>query len=125
MSTPFLRLLVIRTADVDRLRGFYETLGLCFVQEQHGTGPIHFSTQVGQTTLELYPVTQGGAVDASTRLGFAVPNLDQMLAVLAAQGVQVVTPARETEWGRCAVVRDRDGRAVELSEVSTPGKPGG
>jgi catechol 2,3-dioxygenase-like lactoylglutathione lyase family enzyme len=34
---------VLRCADLERSRAFYEALGLTVVPEQHGAGPAHFS----------------------------------------------------------------------------------
>ena len=65
--------------------------------------------------LELYPLPGGaGTADATTRLGFAVDDLDATLRSLESAGAAVVTSPRQTRWGYCAVVRDPDGRAVEL-----------
>lgn len=48
--------LVIR-GDVNRLKGFFEGLGLRFVAEKHGDGPDHYACnlRVGGPVLELYP----------------------------------------------------------------------
>ena len=35
--------------------------------------------------------------------------------MLADLDVEIVTPAKDSEWGRRAVVRDLDGHAVELT----------
>jgi len=91
---------------------FYTALGIDFVEERHGEGPVHYAARVGATTLELYPLPgDAGTTDGSTRLGFAVPNLETVLRSLEEA---VVSPVMETPWGRRAVVRDPDGRAVEL-----------
>ena len=49
------RTLVLRAKDLEQMRVFLEGMGLKFLQEQHGTGPIHYACQVGQQVLELYP----------------------------------------------------------------------
>jgi predicted enzyme related to lactoylglutathione lyase len=108
-----LNLLVLKTHQLDRLSEFYTALGLSFAEERHGDGPQHLAARVGDLVLELYPLQKGEA-DASTRLGFAVPDLD---AVLARLGEAVVGGPRETEWGRRAVVKDPDGRKVELVQM--------
>lgn len=114
MSDVKLNLIVLKTHHLDRLKEFYSALGLSFVEEQHGDGPLHLSARVSEVVLELYPLPgDAGPADASTRLGFAVPDLD---AVLARLGVAVVSGPQETEWGRRAVVHDPDGRKVELVE---------
>ena len=54
---------------------FYAAIGLRFEQEQHGTGPLHDSAQIGATVFELYILGSKDATDTPTRLGFAVDNL--------------------------------------------------
>lgn len=60
--------------------------------------------------VELYP----GEPDATTRLGFAVPDVGTILEKVKLMGAPVVQEARQTEWGTRAVVRDPDGRKVGL-----------
>ena len=36
-----MNLLVLRCRDIEATRAFYETLGICFTQEKHGTGKNH------------------------------------------------------------------------------------
>jgi predicted enzyme related to lactoylglutathione lyase len=111
-----LTLLVLKTALPDEVRAFYQCLGITFVEERHGTGPTHFAGKAGETVFEVYPLPDGAAVaDGTTRLGFAVPDLDRVLESLRYSGAPLLNPPRETPWGRRAVVRDPDGRSVELS----------
>src|SRR5262249_11404255 len=112
-----LNLLVLKTHDLPRLRNFYAALGLAFVEEQHGKGPVHFTARCGDLVLELYPLPEdAGVPDATIRLGFAVADLEATLQGLRTLGVEVVREPRSTPWGRQAVVRDPDGRGVELTE---------
>jgi predicted enzyme related to lactoylglutathione lyase len=112
-----LNLLVLKTHHLDQLKLFYSALGLSFVEEKHGEGPSHLAAQVGNLVLELYPLSESaGPPDATTRLGFAVPDLDETVRALEAVSAVVVTQPRMTPWGRRAVVRDVDGRPVELTQ---------
>jgi predicted enzyme related to lactoylglutathione lyase len=112
MSAVKLNLLVLKTHHPERVRDFYAALGLRFTEEKHGGGPTHFATRVGDTVLELYPLPAGaGPADTSTRLGFAVADLD---AAVRSLDTAIVSQPRETPWGGRAVARDPDGRAVEL-----------
>jgi catechol 2,3-dioxygenase-like lactoylglutathione lyase family enzyme len=107
-----LNLLVLKTHDLEAARKFYSALGVSFAEERHGGGPLHLAACLGDVVLELYPLSaDGGAADVSTRLGFTIPDLD---AVIRSLGPAVVSGPRDTEWGRRAVVRDPDGRKVEL-----------
>jgi lactoylglutathione lyase len=111
---PLLTLLVLKSHRVDALVPFYTALGVTFAEERHGDGPLHFTCRIGDTTLELYPLpADAGPADATTRLGVIVPNLRATLERLSALGVNVGT-LRETPWGLRALVRDPDGRTIEL-----------
>jgi lactoylglutathione lyase len=115
-----LSLVVLKTRQVDALRRFYGSLGIELAQEQHGKGPVHFAGQVGDVVLEVYPLPDGTPVDATTRLGFVVARLAEVVEALSALSTPVVTEPQTTEWGFRAVVRDPDGRAVELYERPLP-----
>lgn len=115
-------LVVLRVADLEVARAFYTALGLDLRSEQHGSGPAHFSHEAGGFVFELYPRRRPADSTVATRLGFEVPTLDAaLLARLRdAGGVVVSEPARVEPSGRCAVVRDPDGHAIELREPSPP-----
>lgn len=117
MANVSLSLLVLKTRQVERLRQFYHALGIDFNEEQHGKGPVHFAGRVDGLVLEIYPLADDGFVaDPSTRLGFAAENLAAAIDRLKKVGFELVTSPRQTAWGLQAVVRDPDGRAVELTE---------
>jgi predicted enzyme related to lactoylglutathione lyase len=113
-----LSLLVLKTDQIERVRDFYAGLGLQFRKERHGTGPVHFAAEAGGIVLEIYPLPPSVAqADATTRLGFRVGALDPIIAGMVAAGVSMVAGPQRTEWGYRAVVRDPDGRCVELTQV--------
>ncbi|WP_232667014.1 VOC family protein [Pseudonocardia sp. TRM90224] len=65
-------LLVIYTERLDACRDFYGSLGLVFVRERHGAGPVHFAAELpGGLVVELYPA-RGGRITGDLRLGFVV-----------------------------------------------------
>ncbi len=51
--------LVLHCTDMDRVKKFFEDLGLDFVPEKHGKGPDHFASQNGDLVLEVYPSRNG------------------------------------------------------------------
>jgi lactoylglutathione lyase len=110
-----LSLLVIRATDVPASLAFYQTLGLEFVQEQHGAGPVRYSCNLNGTVIEIYPAN-APLVENSLALGFEVPSLTPILDAVRSAGFIVVFEPRKTEWGNRAVVQDPDGRRVELVE---------
>jgi hypothetical protein len=113
-----LNLVVLRSADLERAVAFYTRLGLRFSRHRHGSGPEHFAAELPGGVFELYPLPQGGASTLGTRVGFSVPSVDVALAALSDYPGAVVTSARDSEWGRRAVVADPDGHRVELLESS-------
>lgn len=111
-ASAALMLLVLKTPRLEAVRGFYEAIGLCFVEEKHGNGPVHYAGRVGETVIEVYPLVGDSAAD-TIRLGFAVGDLGKVVAALKVIGIEVTEP-KKTEWGLRTVVHDPDGRAVEL-----------
>jgi predicted enzyme related to lactoylglutathione lyase len=121
MSAVQLNLLVLKTRQLEALKAFYAALGIEFVTERHGGGTSHYAGSVGGLLLELYPLPEGStAEDATTRLGFIVPDLDAVLQALGSAGGTVVTHPQRTQWGLRAVVRDPDGRSIELYGEDPP-----
>jgi lactoylglutathione lyase len=118
MADVSLSLLVLKTRQVERLRAFYQTVGVDLVEEKHGKGPVHFAGRARDVVIEVYPLADDGSpVDSSTRLGFTVENVAEVIRALDGTGTKIVTPPKETAWGFQAVVKDPDGRSVELTQA--------
>jgi predicted enzyme related to lactoylglutathione lyase len=117
VSDIILNLVVLRSADIRRSAAFYTCLGLHFVQHRHGNGLEHFSAELPGTVFELYPISSDGQSTLGTRIGFRVPSVDAALAALSDYPGAVLTPARDSEWGRRAIIADPDGHRVELSQT--------
>jgi hypothetical protein len=109
-----LSLIVLRTTRMESLRVFYDAIGLTFVEEQHGTGPIHYACELDGVVIELYPTVL--TETDSTMLGFNVESLDIVLANLQAAGLLPDLPADTAEKGEYTF-QDPDGRRVQLTEV--------
>ncbi len=117
MNNITLNLVVLRSPDIDRAAAFYARLGLKFSKHRHGTGPEHFAAEMPGGAFELYPLSSDGKSTLGTRIGFRVPSVDAALAALSDYAEAIVTPAKDSEWGRRAVVADPDGHRVELLEA--------
>ena len=105
-----LNLLVLRTSRLDDMRAFYTALGARFESERHGNGPEHYAASLGDDfVLELYPCVDGAMPDAGLRLGVSVANIEETL-----RSIERSVVPRQTQWGLRALVRDPDGRTVEL-----------
>lgn len=115
-ATP-LSLVVLYVSDLPSSVAFYSALGLRFVDEKHGSGPLHYSVSLpGGTVMELYP--RGNREASRTRLGFTVTDLDAAVAsVEAASGRGPVGPPDRRADGLVAVMLDPDGNKVELVET--------
>jgi lactoylglutathione lyase len=116
MADVSLTLLVLKTRQVDAVRLFYQTLGIDLAEERHGKGPVHFAGRAGDVVMEVYPLPDDGTTaEASTRLGFAVENLAVIVQALQRNGTPLAKQPTHTARGFQAVVKDPDGRSVELT----------
>lgn len=110
-----LRLIVVRTADMNKLVSFYECLKLSFEYHRHGNSPFHYSANIGKAVLEIYPLAKDQqAADKDIRLGFAVDDLDAVMKRLRDNNVLFVTEPVQTAFGFMTVITDPDGRKIEL-----------
>ena len=117
MNDVRLNLVVLRCADLARAAAFYRRLGLEFARHRHGNGPEHLTAEIDGCVFELYPLAADGASTRGARIGFRVPSVDGAIAALKDYPDAVVTAAKDSEWGRRAVVVDPDGHRVELLEA--------
>ena len=118
---PTLGLIVLRSSRMEASLAFYRAIGLSFVEERHGSGPVYYSCQLGATVIEIYPGAAQEPQDhrgsGSTLLGFTVGNLDSVLDAMRLLDVPILTAPKTSAWGRRALVQDPDARAVELNEA--------
>ena len=47
-------------------------------------------------------------------INYRVADLDALLDALKKEGVEIVRPASDTEYGRFAAIRDPEGNGIEL-----------
>ena len=114
-APPIPNLLVIRSPDIERAVTFYQAIGMLFKLHAHGKGPQHYASETCGFVFEIYPQCDEAITTTNTRIGFNVDSVDDCLDLLAKLNVEVVSPAKDSKWGRRAVVRDLDGHTVELS----------
>ena len=123
MTTPTLSLLVLRATDSDATSRFYRALGCVFVQEQHASGPLHNSCELGNSVLEIYPAKSDAPMQtraaSATMIGFTVDSVDEVLEVLRGIGIEPKSPPKISDWGRWTNVTDPDGRTVQLTEAAS------
>lgn len=112
--------MVIRAENPRKLASFYEKLGLVFAKKQHGNGPEHYSAQSeAGFTFEIYPIQESDADTTSVRLGFSVLSITDIFNTLQGE-LNLISPPKDSPWGRRAVLIDPQGHTVELVESLTP-----
>jgi predicted enzyme related to lactoylglutathione lyase len=112
-----LNLLVLRSSDIERARAFYECFAMSFTRHAHGGGPAHYAHEDDAGVFEIYPAAPGTPPD-NAGLGFAVLRLDDAADRLRGTGAEPGA-VKDNPWGRTFVVRDPDGRRVEVKEVGS------
>jgi hypothetical protein len=110
MSEVKLNLIVLKTPQLGLLREFSSALGVSFVEESHGNGPLHLAARVGDVVLEAVPAGRrrqhpAGLRGAGPRRGAGEAECDR-----GQQG-------SPDGVGRRAVARDPDRRKIELVEA--------
>lgn len=113
--TPGLSLIVLRCADLQRSKAFYEAaLGIAAVQKRHGgvdQTAVHLD---GDIVLELYPAV--GQPSSRVMLEFAVDDPDAAADRLTAAGFEARTLAA------IVLAMDPDGSALALVRAHRDGR---
>lgn len=109
-----LNLIVIRVKDLEISKRFYEKLGINFSYEQHGNGEKHLSAMLEGIVFEIYPRSNNINTSNCVRLGFRVASVDKIIEELQAIETVIVSPPKDSQWGRRAVIIDPDGHKIEL-----------
>jgi catechol 2,3-dioxygenase-like lactoylglutathione lyase family enzyme len=101
-----------RTPDPARLKGFYQEL---FAPEVV-TGS-HDPLRLGATLLVFFESDANPISEDPDELAFDVdlPGFEETLARARAMGVLALEPVAPTEWSRAFLVRDPDGRRIEVT----------
>jgi predicted enzyme related to lactoylglutathione lyase len=102
---------------MERSLQFYKLLGLDFTPHRHGNGPEHYACELGKLVFEIYPCASKTQDTSATRIGFRVNSLDALVTNLQESGVTIISPPKDSPWGRRAVVDDPNGHRVELVEA--------
>lgn len=99
---------------------FYRAIGLPLEREQHDDdGPVHYACELGDVHVAVFPAEGHGNAPELTEpgssfVGFAVPSVQTAVDNARQAGCQVMQEPVEYPWGVRAVLRDPDGRPVEV-----------
>ncbi|MEL6457444.1 MAG: VOC family protein [Cyanobacteria bacterium J06621_15] len=116
MNPIALNLIVIRVKDLEISKKFYERLGINFVCEQHGNGEKHLCAMLSGIVFEIYPSNNNNIDTSAVRLGFRVSSVDKTIEELQAIETDIISPPKNSSWGKRAVIVDPDGHKIELIE---------
>lgn len=114
------------TADVERLRHYYEeTLGFHVLE----SNPGGVTFRAGKGTYFAVTRSSGKASGSHTQMGFAVTDIDKIVAELRRRGVvfeayespKTVDGVAEMPGGRAAWLRDPDGNLIGMIELHAGG----
>ena len=112
--------IVLYARDPVVTRQFYETVGLDFVEETHGDGPVHYACDFQGIALEIYPLPPGRSAAAcnTVALIFFVDRFDGVVAGLRAMDAKIGTVGVYVESAhlRAVNVRAPEGLLVRLLE---------
>lgn len=112
-------LLVLRVKDIEESKKFYELLGISFIKEQHNNGAVHYASTIDGLVFEIYPSTPCYPVECSTRIGFKLNNIEQIIENLKSNNYQdsIVKDLCFNNQHIHALLKDPDGRKIELNEL--------
>jgi catechol 2,3-dioxygenase-like lactoylglutathione lyase family enzyme len=104
--------IAFRTPDPAGLKGFYREL---FDAEE--VGGSHDPLRVGHTLLVFFLSERGGAAEDPDELAFDADRagFEETLARARRMGVIQREPVDPTPWSRALLVRDPDGRRIEIT----------
>ncbi|MEK7546324.1 MAG: VOC family protein [Patescibacteria group bacterium] len=112
--------IVLYAKDPVATRQFYETVGLAFVEEKHGEGPVHYACDFQGMVLEIYPLRVRVVVKPcdTVALVLFVSAFEKVLAGVKAMDLKPgkVGVYAGSEGLQAVSVRDPDGRLVRLLE---------
>lgn len=108
-------LIVIKTLRLEELKKQYELIGIQFQYHQHGKGSFHYSAELDDLIFEIYPLSKSQTVaDNTTRLGFTIKDFKKTINRIQESNWKIISKLHTTEWGTIAIIKDLDGRKVEL-----------
>lgn len=112
--------IVLYARDPVATRQFYETVGLSFVAEKHGDGPVHYACDFQGIVLEIYPLRPGVVAKPCNTVAIIlfVAEFEKALAGVKAMDIKPgpISVYVETDGLRAVNVHDPDGLLVRLLE---------
>ncbi len=114
--------LVLFAADTGVTGEFYRAIGLDLEEELHEEGSaVHLAVELGPVHFAIYEAATPGHAPERRSVGdmfpgFYVGSLDDVTTALRRLGAPIIREHEDMPWGCRIVVRDPDGRAVEVNQ---------
>ena len=109
-----LSLIVIRATNITENVDFYSQLGMSFIEEKHGSGPLHYSSVFMGAVFEVYPC-RPDELPSNVRLGFRYNRDDaKYISVLDFASKSASTSRIDSDGYEVFIVTDPDKRKIEL-----------
>ena len=102
-----MKFLTLYALDIHKTAKVYECVGMRFVEEQHGEGPIHLACESNGHMIEIYPGLE--ASSRSALLGFEVADLERTRRSLENVGAAIVRDIAVVANARRLIASDPDG----------------
>jgi lactoylglutathione lyase len=114
---------ILSSSAPGRLAKFRRALGVPLGSETHQDGPPHLAAEVGPAHVAIWRASPSGSPwrrkAGAAMIGLRVRSLDAAVDAARRAGGSVVRRPEDAPWGRRAVVRDPEGRYLELNEENT------
>jgi len=112
--------ILLCTEKMDLVAAFYRALKVELVPEKHGNGPDHFSFK-GEISMEIYPPRQPPETTIVLRIDVDdIHDAMQSLRTIFGGSDFVVNDVETLSSGQKSIVKDPDGRIVELFQPHRP-----
>ena len=115
--------LILFTDKLEAVVDFYRAIGVPLELEQHDDGPLHHACELGLTHFAIFESNSGTPPEfrsgGSSFPGFTVNSLEDALGAAKSLNAEVVQQQTADPWGWRALVKDPDGRVLELFQRPT------
>ncbi|WP_439143836.1 VOC family protein [Planktotalea sp.] len=110
-----LKFMTLFAADMGATCEVYRAIGLTFVKEKHGNGPVHYAHESQGLVLEIYQ--RAGVQNDGLMLGFDVTDLALTKSNLQKTAAKLVKDISAIEAGKRMIFSDPDGLQIYIQQI--------
>ena len=107
--------LTLFASDMERTADVYRAIGLSFINEKHGEGPIHLAHEKDGFVLEIYQKSQ--AICDGMMLGFEASDISETRAKILQTGANLVKDIAKIDGVDRMIVADPEGRQIYIQQA--------